>query len=311
MAYYTKLNSQEIQDVAGQYNFEVVSYKPIEQGLGNSNYLLATNQGQYVLTIFEIEPLQVLEMVDVLLLLEKNDFPAPRLEYLKTGEVITEFNGKSVSLKPYITGQVLGHLKHKQVNQVGSALAELHEIPAPKNLSTQHTYQKTAYPQIMEQEINLSYKKWVRERSDEILASIPPKLPVGIIHGDIFIDNLLFERGEFRAIIDFEDVSQIAKIFDVGMAIVGICTEDSKIDISKSNALVNGYQTVRPLEEIDKESLKIFIEWAAILTSTWRFWKYNIDTPGTESSNRYVQMVDIAKNTNSISNTGFYEAMFG
>jgi homoserine kinase type II len=311
MAFYTKLSRQEIQAIAGQFDIKVISYTPIDQGLGNSNYLLATNQGQYVLTVFEIEPSQVTKMVEVLRLLEKNDFPAPRLERLNTGKVVTEFKGKSVSLKPYILGQVLDELHIKQVYQVGTALAKLHEFPAPDNLSSQHTYVKTTYPQVMNQEINLNYKKRVSERYKAILASIPPNLPVGIVHGDIFPDNLLFEDGEFKAIIDFEDVSRIYKIFDLGMAIVGLCTNETEIDISKSRALVSGYQEIRSLEEPEKKSLKTLIELAAILTSTWRFWKYNIDMPDMGDSNKYVHMVDIAKNAKAIPSREFNGAMFG
>lgn len=310
MAYYTKLRRHEIQAIAGQFDMKLVDYEPIKQGLGNSNYSLETNQGQYVLTIFEIELLQVTKMVEVLMLLEENHFPAPRLKRMKTGKVVTEFKCKPVSMKPYIVGQVLEDLQIKQVKQVGAALAKLHEIPAPKNLSSKHTYVKTTYPQVMKQEINLKYRKWVGERHRAIQATNPTGLPVGLVHGDIFSDNLLFEDGDFKAIIDFEDVSRIAKIFDVGMAIVGICTRNSEIDISKSRALVKGYQEIRPLEELEKKSLKNFLEWAAVLTSTWRFWKYNIETPDMGKSKRYVQMVDIAKNANAISHREFNEAMF-
>ncbi len=311
MAFYTKLTKQEIETLAGQYEIEVFSYEPIEQGVGNSNYLLATQQGQYVLTVFEIKEPQVMKMVEVLLLLEKNDIPAPRFERLKAGGVITEFKGKPVSLKPYIQGQVLEVLQIKQVNQVGTALAKLHEIPAPKNLSNQHTYVKTTYPQVLKQKINLNYRNWVHVRNNAILESIPSDLPLGIVHGDIFTDNLLFAEGEFESIIDFEDVSQIPRVFDVGMAIVGICTNGIEIDLRKAKALVDGYQEIRSFEENEKESLKIFIEWAAILTSTWRFWKYNIDTPDTGDAQQYVQMVGIAKNANAISRGTFYKAMFG
>jgi homoserine kinase type II len=244
-------------------------------------------------------------------LLEKNDFPAPRLERISNGDVVTEYQDKLVALKQHISGQVVEDLDTKQVAQVGSALAKLHEIPAPSNLSRRHTYVKTTYPQVMKQEKNISYKKWVSGRRKLILASIPSALPVGIIHGDLFTDNLLFEDGEFKAIIDFEDVSQIPKIFDLGMTIVGICTNDTEIDLNKSRALVKGYQEIWPLEDVEKKSLKAFVEWTAILTSTWRFWKYNIDTPNTGYSKKYVQMVDIAKNVKAIPINIFNEAMFG
>jgi len=131
-----------------------------------------------------------------------------------------------------------------------------------------------------------------------------------LVHGDIFYDNVLFEDENLKAILDFEDVSRIYKIYDLGMAVVGICTEEANIVIKKVRALIDGYQEIRLLEEIEKDSLQLCIEWAAILTSTWRFWKYNIDLPEKDKSEKYMQMVSIAKNASAIPKEEFKMAVF-
>ena len=105
-------------------------------------------------------------------------------------------------------------------------------------------------------------------------------------------------------------MSRIYKIYDLGMAVVGLCTEGTNIVIKKVRALVDGYQEVRLLEDIEKDSLQLCIEWAAILTSTWRFWKYKIDSPDVDKSEKYMQMVDIAKNTSVIPKVEFTKAIF-
>jgi homoserine kinase type II len=126
----------------------------------------------------------------------------------------------------------------------------------------------------------------------------------------LFFDNVLFEDEKIKAILDFEDVCRIYKVFDLGMAAVGICTEGTKTELNQVRALVNGYQEVRLLEKIEKDSLQIFIECAAILTSTWRFWKYNLDEPDIEKSNKYLQMVKIAENVSLIPKMLFMSTVF-
>ena len=310
MAEYTKLLEDEIQEIMGRYELLVTSYEPIEQGAGNTNYLLNTNHGKFVLTVFEIEPNQVAIMSKVLLLLEKYEFPAPQLQKMADGEVLTNYKEKSVLVKPYITGRVEFEIDDEKAKQVGTALAKLHGIPAPDYLPDKHTYVRKTYPKFMEQEIDRNYKTWVEQRYRYIIEKLPPQSPIGLVHGDIFYDNVLFEDGNFKAILDFEDVSRIYKICDLGMAVVGICTEGSNITIKRVSALLDGYQEIRLLEEIEKDNLQLCIEWAAILTSTWRFWKYNIDLPDADKSEKYKQMVSIAKNASAISKDEFKMAVF-
>jgi homoserine kinase type II len=309
MAQYTRLLENDIQGIAGKYELEVIGYKPIEQG-ANSTYLINTTEGKHVLTVFECEPIRIAHMSKVLLLLEKYDFPAPRLKVMSSGKVLAKYQENPVLIKPYIPGQVLEDLDEGQVGQVGAALATLHEIPAPDYLPSKHTYVEETYPQIMEQEIDPGYKKWVEQRHRRVVENIPQQLPVGIVHGDLFSENVLFDDQKFKAIIDFEDVSRIWKVFDLGMAVVGICTDDTEIVIKKVRALVKGYQEIRLLEETEIECLQKFIEWAAVLTSTWRFWKSKIDLPNIDKSRNHMQMVNIAKNVSAIPKEEFYNAIF-
>jgi homoserine kinase type II len=310
MAIYTKLLENEIQEIMGRYELLVTNYEPIEQGAANSNYLLNTNRGKFIFTVFEIEPIRVARISNVLFLLDRYEFPAPRPRKMANGEVLTKYKEKSVLVKPYITGRIEAELDDGNVKQLGTALARLHEIPVPDYLPEKHPYLEKTYPKVMEQEIDRNYKTWVEQKYRYIIKKLPSQLPVGLVHGDIFYDNVLFEDGNFKAILDFEEVSRIYKIYDLGMAVVGICTEETNIVIKKVRALVEGYQEIRFLEEIEKDSLQLCIEWAAILTSTWRFWKYNMDMPDADKSEKHMEMVNIAKNTSAIPKEEFKMAVF-
>ena len=310
MAQSTILLESEIQGIADNYKLKIVNYEPIEQGASNSNYLITTNQGKYVLTVFEIEPILVKNISKVLLLLENYQFPAPRLQKLANGEGLTKFQEKPVMLKPYISGQTLTVLDLDNTNQVGAALARLHEIPVPDYLPNKHAYVVNTYPRIMEQEIDQEYKYWVGQRHNFLIKNMPTSLPIGLIHGDLFYDNVLFENDKFKAILDFEDVGQNYKVFDLGMAAVGLCAEGPILMLDKVRALVNGDQEGRLLEEKEKESLQMFIEYAAIVTSTWRFWKYNMDETDNKNSGKYMQMVKIAKDASAKPKKVFMSSVF-
>ena len=310
MTQYTKLLEKEIQGIGDKYDLKIFTYKSIKEGMGNSNYEIETNQGKHILTVFEIEPFRVSIMSKVLRLLEKYEFPAPRITKTNKGEPLAKYRKKLVMVKPYISGKAQEELEEMQLSQIGTALAKLHEIPAPKYLPKNHTYVDKTYPQVIAQEIDREYGKWVEESHQRIVENIPSDLPVGLVHGDIFCDNVLFEGEKFKAILDFEDVNRIYKVFDLGMAVVGTCTADIEIVLSKVSALIDGYQKIRILEKSEKDNLQDFVEWAAVLTSIWRFWLYSIEMSTRENTRKHSQMVAIAKNASSIPKKEFRKAVF-
>jgi len=293
MTQYLKLQEKDIQEILRKYNLKPIDYKSIEEGFGNTNYLVRTEQNHYILTISETEYIRAENLSRLLYLLEKYEFPATRIRKLANGDVITRHQGKPTLLKPYIVGQVEKKLDEDMFSQVGAAMASLHEIPSPDYLPDQHAYGLET-----------------GQRYDFLMDTIPSGLPRGLIHGDVFYDNVLFDGKKFKALIDFEEACQYYKAFDLGMAVVGLCTEGSKIILPNIRSLVKGYHTIRMLERAEKEILQLFVEYAAIMTSSWRYWKYNIDTPIAKLSQRYWEMVNISKAASAIPDKKFLNVVF-
>lgn len=310
MTHYSELQEKDIQGILRRYKLDLISYAPIEEGAGSSNYLVRTEQIRCVLTVFEIDHNRVVNLCKLLCLLEEYKFPTTRYLELANGNAVTSFQGKPVLLKPYISGQVVKDLSNNLLSQVGAVMANLHKIPYPDYLPDGHAYGMHTFPSIMETGIDLEYENWLAQRYENLQQKIPPGLPRGMIHGDVFYDNVLFEGKTFKALIDFEDACQYYKVFDLGMAAVGLCTEDTQLRLTKVHSLVEGYQNIRVLEVKEKEVLQLFVEYAAISTSSWRFWKYNIDTPISEKSGKHYEMVDIAKNAGGIPKAKFTNTVF-
>jgi len=311
MAQYIQLQKNDIQRIANHYGLIVVDYKPIEGGASNSSYVLKTPQNRYVLTVFDEKTLAyVVKLGQLLLFLAKYDFTTTRLLLLPTEEVTLVYRQKPVMLKTYISGQVCQNIDDAMMRQVGAAMARLHQTPAPDFLPDRHPYGLHFFPEVISHNVNQAYDSWLAERLVQLKLQIPPELPCGLIHGDIFYDNILFERGRLKAIIDFEEACLYYKMFDLGMGILGLCTEGTTWILSKARALVMGYQQVKALEEREKESLQLFCAYAAIATSCWRFWKYHIHSPTVEKADEHWQMVHLAEEIDAVPKTKFLETVF-
>ena len=320
MATYTQLNKQDIHLLADNYNLKIVEFSPLDGGNGNSSYILKTQQASYVLTVCDDKEFdEVFKMGQLLLFLEAHNVPCNRLISPVKSKIITTFatadRVKPVMLKDYIEGQVIEELDETMLSQVGRQAARLNQIPPPDYLSTNHPYGRQFFSRVMGLNIDAKYECWMAKEIDYLEQNIAKNLPRGLIHGDLFYDNLLFNPlssmpGGFKAIIDFEEACHYYLIFELGMGILGTCVNDITVDLNKARALVSGYEEVRPLTKIEKESLQLFVRYAAVATSYWRFNKYNIEEPNKDRASHHLQMMQIAKAVGEISKTHFFDAIF-
>jgi homoserine kinase type II len=309
MARYSKLLATEIQEIAARFELRVSDYAAIDEGASNSSYLIRTNRGKFFLTVFEISLVRVTIINELLLLLEEFGFPTTRLLRKSNGNTISFYQDKPVLFKPFIAGQVRKNFSEAQLSQIGAALARLHQIPTPIYLPNEHAYGLQTFPDLFDHGIDPAYEYWLNQTYDYLKENIPPVLPRGLIHGDLFFDNVLVENGQFKSIIDFEEACDYALIFDLGMGIVGLCAEGTGINWQKAKAFISGYQQIRRLEPPEKAIFQIMIAYAAAATSLWRFWKYNIDTPNPDKANKQWEMAGIAKNALAIPESVFLDVM--
>lgn len=320
MATYTQLNKQDIQSLADNYDLRVIKFLPIDGGSGNSSYILKTEKLSYVLTVCDDKKIdEVFKMGQLLLLLETHNIPCNRLILPVNSEILTTFTTadrvKPVMLKNYIEGQVIKQLDETMLFEVGRQAAQLNQISPPDYLPTNHSYGRQFFSRAIGLNIDTKYESWLSEEIDYLEQNISENLPRGLIHGDLFYDNLLFDPsssmpGGFKAIIDFEDACHYHLIFELGMGILGTCINDITVNLDKACSLVNGYEKIRPLIKIEKESLQLFVRYAAVATSYWRFNKYNIEEPSEHKANHHLQMMNIAKSVSEIPKTHFFRTIF-
>ncbi len=311
MASYTQLNVQQIDHLAKLYDLTVDSYRPMEGGAANSSYLLETTQGTYVLTVYEDKSTtQVENMGKTLRHLARHDFPTAALVAATGGEAAVEYKCKPVLVKEYLKGRVMKKMEPGMLAQVGAALARLHQLPAPDHLSQKHPYGLEQFSTFLGLDIDPRYDAWLSQRLAYLEGNTPTDLHRALIHGDLFYDNVLFLDGKIRAIIDFEEACYYYKVFDLGMALLGICGLDGSLNLEKAKALIAGYLGGGELQETERNALQLMVETAAVATACWRFWKYNLHDPTPERAGKHWEMAGFADQVHAMPRDKFMAGVF-
>ena len=313
MAIYTRLQYSEIEKILAAYHIHLVDFIPVQAGNSNSNYRIRAKEGEFMLTLAEEKSFQETENLATLIhwLDEHHHFKTTPVYRTIKGAMVTEYADKPVLLKRWVPGLVIEDLSTNELFQIGNALAQLHRIPAPAYLPKLPPHGHQVFSSVIGKKIDKNYESWLENKLQFIDKNLPRDLPRGLVHGDLFFDNVLFENDQLKAVIDFEETCNYFLVFDLGMASIGLCQKDGKIDLAKIRSLINGYESQRRLEPDEKKSLLFFIDYAATIISYWRYWKYNIHSPTPERKTKHWEMLRVAQQAERIDKVQFANVVFG
>lgn len=312
MTRFTNLNDEDIIAINLHHGLSILDIQPMVGGRENSSFLASTRDRKFVITVFNDKSLLYVSRLEKLLQhLARKNYPTTRI-VSPGGEknAVMVISERPVLVKEFIPGAVCIDLDHNMLSQVGEAMAELHQISPPDFLPKKHSYGIQQFSSIENGNIDRAYEQWLDERSEFLNEALNANLPRCLIHGDLFSENVIFEEQNLAAIIDFEEACHYYRVFDIGMGIVGLCADAGIINLANSQAFVRSYQQRQALEVEEINYLQLFVEYAAVATSYWRFWKYNIDDPDPDKSKLHLQMVEVAKQVNSIRSDEFRAAIF-
>ncbi len=257
MAVYTQLKKSELADIVEDYGLvKLVAASGIPTGSVNTNYCLETARGRHLLRIDEVKgELDVKRELDFLVYLRKHGFPCPQPIADRKGRWYRESAGKCLSLYRWLDGQLVpaDRLGAPRLETVGRALADLHLIGKSykKGIENRFTYERVSqlYAEVRER-LPPYFHKMVRTLDDEVAYLqhyLENKLPRGVIHGDLFHDNLLFKGEKLVAILDFEAACRGKFIFDLATAVNALCFDGERYVLKRFEPLITGYESLRPL----------------------------------------------------------------
>jgi homoserine kinase type II len=273
VAVYTRVTQAQLQDFLALYDLgELIAFSGIADGIENTNYRIQTKHGNFILTLYENLPENDARKVFCMLAyLQTQDIPVPLVLNDQFGQQLNKLGKKSAALFSCLAGHSIVSPRSKHCYAVGWQLARLHlaaknvamERENPKNLSglavlfqqlQSDLERKDA--SIIEAELEYQY----RFNQDD--------LPGGVIHADLFRDNVLFIGDELSGVIDFYSSCRGEWLYDIAVTINDWCKGDVfGICNKRKDALLDGYQSVRPLEEIEITMLPMMLRRAAL-----RFW---------------------------------------
>ena len=297
MARYTTLSPTELAHIVAQYPIgTALKLEEIPGGFGNSNFKLTTTAGAFLLKICdEKDPTELEMQISLLQHLSEHAYPTVYPILTKNQKPLTHETFGSVMLYPFLQGEQ-PQPSPNTLAQLGEALAKLHRIPPIACLPPFAMGISQMLPFFKEvQGTKFATHPFVESLKSEIKSMEPQlyaPLPKGILHGDLFLDNTLFDGEQMVAILDFEEGCYDCLLLDVGMTLIGCCyTPQHELNLKAAHQFLNAYNAVRPLTENEWEHLGCFVHYAAFSIAFWRFRQFNIRRPDAHRANTYQEMI--------------------
>ncbi len=278
MSVFTSVSIPQLKTWLKDYAIgELLELKGISSGITNTNYFVTTNQDKYVLTLFEHNTLDELPyFIDLMSHLASHGIPCPRPISDKTGQSLHTLNGKPAALISCLSGQDIESPNSKQCSAVGEVLAQMHLASASFDLQPNHCNShnprgadwriKTAslvMPNLSESDQQLLKQNIAFQASLDV-----SQLPMGVIHADLFRDNVLFNGDEIGGLIDFYYACHDVLAYDLAIAVNDWCVNiDGSLDAPRLTAMLSAYQAVRPFNAAEQAAWPSLLRIAAL-----RFW---------------------------------------
>jgi len=239
MALYARLDMAAVEGLVRRFGIEdVTAFSVMDGGSENTNYCVETNSGKYVLTICDRKSLKhATNLANLLIYLTDRGIRTSRLVKPLEGPIVILHDEKPVMLKRHVDGDIATNLTGNLLGQLGEEMARLHEISAPSYLPELFPYGRSYFPEVIDSNLDHAYIDWLSEKNRYLQKRIPKNLPMTLIHGDVFCDNMIVQGDRLMAIIDFEEACHYYRSFDLGMVIVGACRDRQGVSFQKSETI--------------------------------------------------------------------------
>ena len=278
MAVYTSINKSELEDWLKNFSIGTLkNFKGISSGVTNTNYFVETDTTKLILTIFEENKLEELPFyLDLMRFLASKNFPCPLPVINNNNEHLTLIKDKPAVLVSFLLGAEKESITEDDCCSVGEALAKLHtsakDFSGKKKNSRNIDWISTKFNELKKR-LSSSDQTIIEQEIDYQKNCLTDGLPSGIIHGDLFRDNVFFHQEKLSAFIDFYYACNDHLILDIAITINDWCSNsDGSLKKEKFDLFLNGYQSIRMLQSSELKYLNNALRLAAL-----RFWLSRLD----------------------------------
>lgn len=290
MAVYTEVPDHELKGFLATYDLgEVVSFKGIAEGVENSNYLLQTDRANFILTLYEkrVKREDLPFFIGLMGHLAEHGISCPQPVANKKGEVLGELCGRAAVIVTFLEGLWPRRIHPWHCEALGQTLAKLHLAVGDSKLYRANDLSLAGWRRLV---------KATEARADEVRpglatalagelafleAAWPKDLPSGVIHADLFPDNVFFLGEKLSGVIDFYFACNDAFAYDLSICLNAWCFEpDGQFNATKARLLFAGYRKGRPLSEREIAALPILARGSAVRFLLTRLYDWLNHPPG-------------------------------
>ena len=288
MAVYTNVDDAALADFLKSYDLgTVLSFAGIAEGVENSNYLLRTDRAHYILTLYEkrVERADLPFFIEVMEVLAGSGLNCPLPVSARDGSILQELAGRPCAVFTFLDGTWSRFPNREKCAELGRTLAHMHVKCAPVTRRRPNALGPAAWQPLLDSigdqadMIGEGMSDAISDRLATILKDWPTNLPAGVIHADLFPNNVLFIGDRLTGVIDFYFACDDILAYDLGICMNSWCFEaDGSFNLTKSRAMLKGYQSVRPLGEDEIEAIPILAAGSAMRFFLTRLYDW-IHTP--------------------------------
>jgi homoserine kinase type II len=275
LAVYTNIDEDDLAELLADFDLgAALSCKGIAEGIENSNYLLETPSGRFILTLYErrVRAEDLPYFLGLMQWLAGKGFPCPTPMADRQGRMLKTVHGRPAALVTFLTGVSVQHPSVEHCRQAGEGLARLHLAGEGFPLRRENTLGQHVWAGLFDDKARATAESLRPGLADRIGKDIedldrvwPGDLPTGPIHADLFPDNVFFLGERFSAAIDFYFACDDALAYDLAVCLNSWAFEaDGTFSETRAQALLDGYETLRQLTPAEHASLRI-LSWGAAM----------------------------------------------
>jgi homoserine kinase type II len=274
MAVYTDVGDDELRAFAACYDIgAVLSCKGIAEGVENSNFLVTTECGNFILTLYEkrVQPADLPFFIALMEHLASRGVPCPTPLKGRDGVALRALCGRPAALVTFLSGMWPRRIQPFHCAELGRALADLHRAGASFAAARTNDLSLAGWRRLEQScaaraaEIRPGLAEEIGTELDRLEAAWPRDLPRGVIHADLFPDNVFFREREISGLIDFYFACTDFLAYDLAICLNAWCFEsDGSLNVTKARLLLDGYRRVRPLSAAELAALPLLARGAAL-----------------------------------------------
>lgn len=274
MAVYTQVSDEDLERFVSDYDIgQVISFSGIAEGVENSNFHVRTTKASYILTLYEkrVAPQDLPFFVGLMEHLAAHDLSCPTPIRARDGQALRRLNGRPAAIVSFLEGLWPRRILPAHCTGLGDALARLHRaqegftMRRPNALSILGWRSLVAACETRADEVKPGLGAGIRAELAVLEGAWPMGLPEGVIHADLFPDNVFFLDDRVSGLIDFYFACNDYLVYDLAICMNAWCFEpDHAFNVTKARLLVSAYQRLRPLSPAETAALSVLCRGSAL-----------------------------------------------